>query len=347
MSRKTEAKPGGPVSGHPPKWVEPQLTRLVDEAPAGPDWIHEIKYDGYRMHARIDGGDVRLLTRTGLDWSHRYRHTINALRLLPVMSAYLDGELCAVRPDGITSFSRLQAAMDEGHTDDLVFFAFDLLYLNGENTASLPLLERKERLQSLLARDMDGVRFSEHVLGDGPLFREHACRLALEGAISKRIDRAYAPGDRGLWVKSKCLNREEFVVVGWTDPTGSRPHIGSLLLGYYTNDRAMHYAGRVGTGITVAELKRLARRLKPLQASEMPLDIAPPRESRFGSPLELARVHWVRPELVVEVTYLSWTEDNLLRQVSYQGEREDKPARDVVRAIPYPERQRGKGRRRR
>jgi ATP-dependent DNA ligase len=165
MAPETEAKPGGPVSGHPPKWVEPQLTRLVDEAPAGPDWIHEIKYDGYRMHARIDGGDVRLLTRTGLDWSHRYRHTINALRLLPVMNAYLDGELCAVRPDGITSFSRLQAAMDEGRTDDLVFFAFDLLYLDGENTASLPLLERKERLQSLLARDMDGVRFSEHVLG--------------------------------------------------------------------------------------------------------------------------------------------------------------------------------------
>src|SRR5262249_34858338 len=162
-------------------------------------------------------------------------------------------------------------------------------------------------------------------------FREHACRMALEGAVSKRIDRPYAPGDRGLWVKSKCLNREEFVVVGWTDPTGTRPHIGSLLLGYYTDDGTLRYAGRVGTGLTMAELKRLASRLAPLKTARMPLDMAPPRESRFGSPLELSRVHWVRPELVVEVTYLTWTEGGLLRAVSYQGQREDKPARKVVR----------------
>jgi bifunctional non-homologous end joining protein LigD len=174
------------------------------------------------------------------------------------------------------------------------------------------------------------------VVGNGPRFREHACRLGLEGTISKRTDRPYAPSDRGLWVKSKCVNREEFVVVGWTDPTGSRPHIGSLLLAYYTEDGTLRYAGRVGTGITISELKRLARRLEPLKTSRMPLDVPPPRESRFGSPLEVSRVHWVKPELVVEVTYLTWTEDNLLRQVSYQGERQDKPARQVVRAVPHP-----------
>lgn len=324
------------AAGNPPAWIAPQLTRLVSEAPDGPNWVHEIKYDGYRIHARIDGNDIRLLTRTGLDWSHRYKATVTALRTLSVDNAYLDGELCAVRPDGVTSFSRLQAAMDEGRTGDLVFFAFDLLFLDGDETAKLPLIERKARLEALFQKPLPGLRFSEHVVGNGPSFQEHACRLHLEGIISKRSDRPYAPGDRGVWVKSKCLNREEFVVVGWTDPTGSRPHIGSLLLGYYTDDGTLRYAGRVGTGITVAELKRLARRLAPLKRSRMPLDVPPPRESRFGSPLEVSRVHWVKPELVVEVTYLTWTEDNLLRQVSYQGERQDKPARQVVRAVPHP-----------
>jgi DNA ligase D-like protein (predicted ligase) len=319
----------------PPKWIKPQLTRLVDEAPAGPDWLHEIKYDGYRMHARLDDGRVQLLTRTGLDWSHRYRPTIEALRSLPVTTAYLDGELCALRRDGVPAFSRLQAAMDEGRTNDLVFFAFDLLYLDGDSTAALPLIERKERLRSLFAREIRGLRFSDHVTGDGPRFREQACKAGVEGVVSKRVDQPYAPGDRGLWVKSKCLNREEFVVIGWTVPTGSRPDIGALLLGHYTEDGRLHYAGRAGTGMTVTELKRLARILGPLQVPRMPLDKPPPRETRFGSPLELFRVHWVRPEVVVEVTYLTWTEDNLLRQVSYQGQREDKPARQVVRSIPH------------
>jgi bifunctional non-homologous end joining protein LigD len=152
------------------------------------------------MHARIDGRDIKLLTRTGLDWSHRYRSTIEALRSLPVKSAYLDGELCALRPDGVPAFSRLQAAMDEGQTGQLVFFVFDLLFLDGERTASLPLTERKERLQQLFARNLGRARYSEHVLTDGPHFREQACKLGLEGVISKRIDRPYDPGDRGIWV---------------------------------------------------------------------------------------------------------------------------------------------------
>ena len=247
----------------PPKWIKPQLTRLVEEAPSGNGWLHEIKYDGYRMHARMEGRDIKLLTRTGLDWSHRYRRTIEALRELKVKSAYLDGELCALNADGAPVFSRLQAAMEEGRTDQLVFFAFDLLFLNGHSTAQLPLVERKDKLKRLFKKDIVGLRYSEHVAGDGPRFREHACKLGLEGAISKLADRPYAPGDRGIWVKSKCLNREEFVVVGWTDPEGSRSHIGALLLGYYTDDGRLHYAGRVGTGLTEKELKRLAGELKP------------------------------------------------------------------------------------
>lgn len=319
----------------PPKWIKPQLTRLVAEAPVGEGWLHEIKYDGYRMHGRIDGGKAKLLTRTGLDWSHRYRRTIEALQSLKVKSAYLDGELCALNAEGVPVFSRLQAAMDDGKTDQLVFFAFDLLFLNGESIAGLPLIKRKERLQRLFKKEIPGLRYSEHVAGDGPRFRAQACKLGLEGAMSKRADQPYAPGDRGIWVKSKCLNREEFVVVGWTDPEGSRSHIGALLLAYYTNDGRLHYAGRAGTGITDRELKRLTSVLKPLAVPKMLLAEPPPRDSRFGSPLKLSKVHWVKPELVVEVTYLSWTEDNLLRQVSYQGQREDKPARLVVRAIPH------------
>ena len=212
------------------------------------------------------------------------------------------------------------------------------MFLNGESTAQLPLIQRKERLQRLFGKDISGLRYSEHVIGDGPGFRAQACKLGLESAISKQADRPYAPGDRGIWVKSKCLNREEFVVVGWTDPTGSRSHIGALLLGYYTDDGRLLYAGRAGTGITDKELKRLAGVLKPLQVPQMPLAEPPPRDSRFGSPLKLSRVHWVRPEVVVEVTYLTWTEDNVLRQVSYQGQREDKPARQVMRPVPHPPR---------
>ena len=157
----------GPKS-RPPKWVKPQLTRLVDEAPSGEGWLHQIKYDGYRMHARVDGRDIKLLTRTGLDWSHRDRRTIEALGSLKVKSAYLDGELCALNSDGVPIFSRLQAAMDEGSKDELVFFAFDLLYLNGESTAQLPLIERTERLQRLFKKEVGGLRYSEHVIWQRP-----------------------------------------------------------------------------------------------------------------------------------------------------------------------------------
>jgi bifunctional non-homologous end joining protein LigD len=160
--------------------------------------------------------------------------------------------------------------------------------------------------------------------------------LSLEGIISKRADAPYSPGNRGLWVKVKCQNREEFAVVGWTDPEGARPWLGALLLSYYDPAGRLVYAGRVGTGIDYPELGRLWRRLQPLATSEMPLDKAPPRTSRFGSPLVLSRVHWVRPELVVEVKYLTWTNDNLLRQVVYQVLREDKGPREVWRPVPNP-----------
>jgi ATP-dependent DNA ligase len=166
--RKVKSTTPVAESAHPPTWFKPQLTRLVDEAPTGTAWLHEIKYDGYRMHARSDGDKIQLLTRTGLDWSHRYKRTIEALRSLKVKSAYLDGELCALNADGVPVFSRLHAAMDEGRTDQLVFFLFDLLYLNGKSTAQLPLLNRKELLKRLFKKEIQGLRYNEHVTGDGP-----------------------------------------------------------------------------------------------------------------------------------------------------------------------------------
>jgi DNA ligase D-like protein (predicted ligase) len=319
-----------------PEWAAPQLTQLVDAAPEGDEWLHEIKFDGYRMHARLNRGAVKLLTRTGLDWTHKYPAIAKAVAELDARQAYLDGELCGVGPEGITSFSIVQLASDSGNAAALVFFLFDLLYLDSADLRARPLIERKERLSTLLANAAPCLHYSDHVVGRGRAFYDKACAMHVEGIVSKRIEVPYTPGNRGLWRKVKSLNRAEFVVVGWTDPEGRRPYLGALLLAYYDPDGKLIYAGRAGTGMNDAELERLWHRLQPLATDAMPLDVPPPRGSRFGSPLVLSRIHWVRPELVAEVKFLTWTADNLLRQVVYQGLREDKPAAEVRRSVPHP-----------
>ncbi len=324
-------------AGGLPDFVPPQLTAPTEAVPEGGDWAHELKWDGYRMHARIEEGGVRLFTRTGLDWTAKYPAIVEALRALPVSEAYLDGELCALSDEGLTSFSAMQAATDARSAEGLVYVLFDCLFVDGEDLMGEPLRVRKERLEALLAKAPAGLQYSEHHLASGVTFYRHACKLGIEGIVSKRLDCPYKPGDRGTWRKIKCLNREEFVVVGWTDPEGSRPHLGALLLAYYAPDGRLVYAGRAGTGMNTEQLRRLRETLDPLATPEMQLDVRPPRGSRFGSPLVLSRVHWVRPEVVAEVTYLAWTDDNLLRHVVFEGLREDKPARDVVRPIPHPE----------
>ncbi len=316
----------------PPTWVKPQLAALVKEAPDGPDWLHEIKFDGYRMHARLDAGRVQILTRRGNIWTGKYPAIAEDIAKLPATNAYLDGELCGVLSDGRTAFNLIQNASDTGK-GSLVFFLFDLLFVDGEDITGLPLIDRKARLATLLKGAPSSLQYNDHQIGHGPAFHRLACERRLEGIVSKRLNGRYEP-DRRTWLKTKCLNREEFVVVGWSDPEGSRHRIGSLLLGYYTPDDKLIYAGRVGTGMPVAELERVWRRLQPLAVDKMPLTEPPPRGSRFGSPLVLSRVHWVRPELVVEVSYVEWTPDGLLRHVVYLGEREDKPAIDVRRDRP-------------
>ena len=327
-------KPGSPrarqVASPFPRWIPPQLCLPVETAPSGPQWLHEIKLDGFRMSARIDGGRVQLLTRTGLDWSDKYPSIIAALSNVGTNSAYLDGELCGVGDDGLPSFSQTQAASDGERGVRLVYYVFDLLHLDGRETASLPLFERKALLEPLIA-DIPGLQFNGHETGDGELIRKHAGQLGFEGVVSKTINAPYAPGNRGLWRKAKWLNRQEFVVVGWTDPEGSRPHLGALLLGYYTDDGKLIYAGRVGTGMPDKVLADLRRRLDPLARKGSPLALPPPRNTRFGSPLVLSRVHWVEPQLVAEITYLTWTADGLLRHTVYVGLRSDKPATEVRR----------------
>jgi DNA ligase D-like protein (predicted ligase) len=317
-----------------PTFIPPQLSQLVKAPPQGNNWLHELKYDGYRIHARFDRGKVKLLTRTGLNWTERYETTAKALAKLNAKSAYLDGELCAVRPDGTTSFAELQAATDEHRTTHLVYFAFDLLFLDGEDLTNLPLLERKERLKKLLKVTRSAIHYSDHLIGDGKRFLEAACGAKAEGIISKRLDCPYKPHNRGLWQKTKCLNEEEFVIAGYSEPEGSRPYLGALLLAYYDDDGRLVYAGRAGTGMSQAELKRVYDKLQPLRTPTMPLDKQPPRSTRFGSPLVLSRVKWVKPKLVAQVKFLTWTADGLLRQVSYQGLREDKSARELRKDRP-------------
>jgi ATP-dependent DNA ligase len=285
-----------------PQGIKPQLTQLVDQAP-----------DGHRLAAR---NQVRRLPHAcaARSWrgpaaypqTHKYPAIAQAVASLGARQTYLDGELCGVRPDGITSFSMIQAASDSGNAAALVFFLFDLLYLDGEDLCPRPLIERNARLAALLSDARSPLHYCDHQIGHGRAFHEKAWAMSLEGIVSKRADAAYAPGNRGLWLKVKCLHGEEFVVVGWTDPEGARPRLGALLRAYYDPEGRLVYAGRAGTGITQAELERLWRRLQPLATAEMPLAVPPPRDSRFGSPLVLSRVHWVRPELVAEVKYLTW-----------------------------------------
>jgi DNA ligase D-like protein (predicted ligase) len=311
-----------------PLFIPPQLSKPVEKPPSGSQWLHEIKLDGYRMAARIDSGRVQLLTRTGLDWTAKYPTALAALATLDVKTAYLDGELCGVDESGLPSFAHTQTATDGESGARLVYYAFDLLHLDGRDVSRLPLIERKTLLEPLIV-GKPGLQFNGHEFGDGELILEHAGKLGFEGVVSKTIDAPYASGNRGLWRKAKWLNRQEFVIVGWSDPEGSRPHLGALLLGYYTDDGKLTYAGRVGTGMPVKVLADLRRRLDPLTRNTSPLNVPPPRSTRFGSPLVLSRIHWVEPQLVAEITYLTWTADKLLRHTVYVGLREDKPADQV------------------
>jgi bifunctional non-homologous end joining protein LigD len=314
----------------------PQLATLVKEPPSGPGWLHEIKYDGYRIGCRLRGGRATLISRNGKDWTSAFPAIAAGAAALPLEDGLLDGEVCIVLPDGRTSFQMLQNAFSGGTASGtLVYFVFDLLRLGSERIHALPLVERKARLRALLgARKSGPVRYAEHAAGDGRAFFDQACRLGLEGIISKRASEPHRPGRHGDWLKTKCVLEQEFVIGGFTDPEGSRAGIGALLIGYYApshNRTRLTFSGKVGTGFSQTVARDLRRQLEAIEQNDCPF--APPPER------SVARVaHWVKPKLVCEVMFTEWTGDGKIRHPSFQGLRADKKPADVTR-----ERARGEG----
>ncbi|MBV8203236.1 MAG: DNA ligase D [Acidobacteria bacterium] len=331
----------GARRGPLPRTIAPELATLVGEPPAGSQWLHEIKFDGYRVVCEVARGKVRLLTRRGKDWTDRFAPIAAAAAELPVDSAALDGEVTVLLPDGKTSFQALQESFGAGGDGGrgggrrpggaMVYFVFDLLHLDGYDLRPAPLVERKEALRRLL--EAAGVtagegplRLSDHVTGQGEDFYRQACRFGLEGIVSKRADLAYHAGRSKEWLKVKCLQRQEMVIGGFTEPEGARAGLGALLLGVYEGAKLV-YAGKVGTGFTAPVLRELRRRLERVERQAPPF-ANPPRGA------EARGAHWVDPKLVCEVAFTEWTRDGFLRHPTYQGLREDKDAREVRRELP-------------
>ena len=313
------------VKGRLPRDQAPQLSTPVNVPPDGSHWLSEIKLDGYRLLAWIDGGKVRLVTRNGHDWAGRLPAVAKAIGKLDVQSAVLDGELVALMPDGASSFPRLQAALSAGQDRKLCFCVFDLLELNGWDLRPCRLIDRKAILEKL--GDWAGMlRFGTHVEGNAAELYRHACDMHLEGIVCKQADAPYRAGRSRSWVKVKCLGQDEFVVLGWTPPAGTPTGLGALHVGYLDPDGRSHYAGGVGTCFSEKELTTLRRRMDDLRAPSAP-------ELLFAGDALEPSIRWVRPEMVVELQYPGWSGAGRLRHPVYLGRREDMTAKDVVRDV--------------
>jgi bifunctional non-homologous end joining protein LigD len=308
-----------------PRFVSPQLATLVAEPPEGDDWLHEMKFDGYRILARLERGRARLLSRNAKDWTARLSVVAEAAAHVPADTALLDGEVVVLLPDGTTSFQALQNVLSGAGRGTLVYMVFDLLHLDGRDLTGLPLEERKASLRALLEAKNGGnglVRYSDHVAGSGADVFRQACRLRLEGVVSKRRGAPYRPGRGRDWLKVKCGRRQEVVIGGFTPPAGSRVGLGALLVGVYEGPRLV-FAGKVGTGFSAEDLRALTARLQKLEQ----------RESPFDPPPRISGARWVKPTLVAEVAFTEWTSDGKMRHPSFQGLREDKSPREVTREV--------------
>ena len=326
---RAPALPPGAVKAALPASLQPQLATLAERVPGEPDaWCYEIKFDGYRMLARIDDGEVRLLTRNGHDWSAKLPSVVSALKQLGIASAWLDGEIVLLDAGGTPDFQLLQNAFDQGRTAEIVFYLFDLPFYDGHDLRAVPLVERQQMLATLLARPPSpSLRRSEAFEGEPEAVRQAACRMGLEGVIAKRKAARYQSRRSPDWIKLKCAQRQEFVIGGYTDPSGSRPGIGALLLGVYDRAGALHYSGKVGTGFDERTLRELKSRLAPLARKTRPF--ATRTDADAGA-------HWVTPSLVAEVSFGEWTASGRLRHAVFKGLRADKAPQSIVRERARP-----------
>lgn len=313
-----------------PAFIPPQLATLVNSMPKGKEWLHEVKFDGYRVLTYLENGKARMMTRSGLDWTDKFGDISEIIARLKVDHAILDGELVSLNAQKVSSFSSLKNALSEGG-NDLSYYVFDLLYLDGQDIRKEPLLTRKKQLEALLKKQkLPRVFYSDHFAHEGT-FYDKACKLGLEGVISKRSDAPYTSQRSKTWLKTKCHKRQEFVIGGYTDSSTGAATIGSLLLGYYEGDDFV-YAGRVGTGFDQKTARNLYKALKALNRKTMAYTKYSDK-GRRGAGWK-RDVHWVDPELVCEVEFTEWTEEGALRHPSFQGLREDKPAKKITRDIP-------------
>lgn len=314
------------------RFSQVRLATLVDRAPEGEAWVHEIKFDGYRLLGFAAGGATCLRTRNGNDWTDRFPSIVTALEKLRVNSAVLDMEAVLLDPQGKSSFQALQGALGEGgNPGKIVAYVFDLLHLNGTDLTKLPLTERKEKLEALLPKAGQSVlRYSEHFTVDGAEMYKQVCAEGLEGIVSKLADAPYLPGRQKTWLKVKCSLRQEFIIVGYSGAKSGERALGALYLSY-RKDGTLRYAGKVGTGFTMKSASELAARLRKIDSGEPILTRAETKGMGTG---EWRAVHWVKPELLCEVAFTEWTGDGRIRHPSFQGLREDKDAAEVKQEKP-------------
>jgi bifunctional non-homologous end joining protein LigD len=317
----------GAKAGHLPTFIEPALASIADRPPASDRWVHEVKFDGYRLLARLDHGRVKLLTRKGLDWTDKFPSVRKALEALPVVTAFLDGEVIVESAHGVPDFSGLQADLSEGRSDRFRYYMFDLMHLDGMDARPAKLVDRKEALSRLLAdAGSEVLRLSEHFTERGDVVFKHASRLGLEGIVSKLADAPYRSGRAKSWLKSKAVDGDEFVIIGYVPSTTQRHVVGSLALATNVKGR-LAYVGRVGSGFSAAVAGDLRQRLEKIRTDKAPLAKLPPVEACRG-------VRWVKPSLVAEVAFRSWTADAIIRHAVFKGLRPDKQPLEVQSARP-------------